>query len=142
MDATIDLPRGLAATLRALDWSMLLYWAAMALACAGILMLPANAMYEGYGLPLIDAWNWSFAPLDLAFAITGLASLKLAARGDRRWLPLVLVSLTLTFCAGLMAVSFWALQGTFDLAWWLPNLLLIACAIYWVPRLVLRSSDE
>eukprot|EP01035_Chromulina_nebulosa_P062655 gene62655-85681_t len=111
--------------LRTIDIGMLLYWGMAALACCGILHLPVSAMYDGYGTPMIDAWNWSFAPLDLSFALTGLASLALARRGDGRWRPLALVSLALTFCAGLMALSFWALRGEFALTWWLPNLLLV-----------------
>ena len=93
-------------------------------------------MYDGYGLPVIDAWNWSFAPLDLGFAITGLASLRLAGKGDGRWAALAVISLALTFCAGLMAISFWAIRGEFNAGWWIPNLLLMAVAAYWLPRLV------
>lgn len=130
------MPVGLASTLRVIDWAMILYWSVMGLACLNVFSLPASAMYDGYGQPVIDAWNWSFAPLDLGFAIAGLASLKLASKGDNRWLALALISLALTFCAGLMAVSFWAIKGEFNAAWWIPNLLLMAAPLYWLPKLV------
>lgn len=124
--------------MRLVDGAMMIYWAIAALACANVVHLPGDVMYAGYGEPVIDAWNWSFAPLDLCFSALGLASLRLARRGDPRWLPLALVSLALTFCAGLMAVSFWALRSDFTLSWWLPNLALIAVAAWWTPVLFRR----
>ncbi len=136
MVADLSMPRGLPLTLRLLDMGMLLYWGVATLGCIGLLRLPREAMYAGYGTPLVDAWNWSFAPLDLAFALTGLAAVRLARRGDPRWRPIALISLALTFCAGLMAISYWGLTGEFDLAWWLPNLALIAAALWWLPRLI------
>lgn len=130
------MPRGLRLSFALVDGLMLFYWTAAALMAAGLVRLPAEAMYAGYGTPIIDAWNWSFAPLDLAFAVAGLFSVHLANRGDPRWRGLAIVSLTLTFAAGLMAVSFWALTGDFDPAWWIPNLGLIAVALYWLPRVM------
>lgn len=136
MVADLSMPRGLPLTLRMVDLGMLLYWGIATLVCIGALSLPREAMYAGYGTPLVDAWNWSFAPLDLAFSLTGLLALRLARRSDRRWYPVALISLTLTFCAGLMAISFWGLTGDFDPAWWLPNLALVAAASWWLPRLI------
>lgn len=136
MVADLKMPRGLPLTLRIVDGSMLLYWGIAALACAGLLHLPTEAMYAGYGTPQVDAWNWSFAPLDLAFALTGLIAVRMARRGDQRWRPVALISLALTFCAGLMAVSYWALTNDFDPAWWLPNLALVGAALWWTPRLI------
>ena len=89
------MPRGLVATLRVVDGSMVLYWAVAALACARVIHLPTDFMYRGYGEPVVDAWNWSFAPLDLGFSALGLVSMRLARRGDRRWVPLALLSLAL-----------------------------------------------
>jgi hypothetical protein len=63
-------------------------------------------------------------PLDLAIGATGLTALRRAKRG-RSWRSLALVSLVLTSCSGLMAVSFWTLRADFDPAWWLPNLFLL-----------------
>ena len=140
MQRSTPMPRALVATFRIVDGSMLLYWAIAALACAGFIHLPADLMYAGYGEPVIDAWNWSFAPLDLSFSALGLASLRLARLGDRRWIPLALLSLALTFCAGLMAISFWALRSDFTLSWWVPNVALIVVAVAWTPSLLRRVA--
>ena len=131
-------PRGLRTSLALLDGGMLAYWSVATIACLGLVHLPPEAMYAGYGDPLIDAWNWSFAPLDLGFSLLGLASLALTRRDDARWRPLALLSLALAFCAGLMAISFWALRGDFNWLWWLPNLLLMAVPLIWLPRLIHR----
>ena len=130
------MPRGLRLSFAVVDGLMLFYWAASALMAVGLVRLPPSIMYAGYGTRLIDAWNWSFAPLDLLFSVTGLAAVHFANRGDPRWRPLAIVSLTLTFAAGLMAVAFWALTGDFDPAWWIPNLGLIAVALFWLPRVM------
>ena len=98
--------------------------------------MPVAAMYAGYGTPMIDAWNWSFAPLDIAFAITGLVSVRLAGAGDARWRSWAIISLVLTMCAGGMAVGFWALLGSFDLSWWVPNLILLLAPLIWLPALL------
>lgn len=129
-------PRGLRLSMIVMDGGMALYWAVAALACVGVLKLPATAMYAGYGQPMIDAWNWSFAPLDIGFSVLGLISVALVRRGDPRWLTLAIVSLALAFCAGLMAISFWSLTGDFNPGWWLPNLLLMLVPGFWLLRLV------
>lgn len=130
------MPRGLRGSFAVVDGLMLFYWAASALMAAGLVQLPAEMMYAGYGLRLVDAWNWSFLPLDLLLAVTGLAAVHLDNRGDPRWRPLAIVSLTLTFAAGLMAVAFWTLTGDFDPAWWIPNLGLMAVGLFWLPRVM------
>ena len=118
----------LATALRVADVGMLAYWTLATLACFGAVSPARSMMYGGYGTPVIDAWNWSFAPIDLMFAVTGLVSLCAAKRHDAIWRPMALVSLTLMLCAGLMAVSFWALRGEFHLTWWIPNALLVLVA--------------
>lgn len=130
------MPRGLRLGLAITDGAMLFYWAVAALVAAELVILPADMMYRGYGTPLMDAWNWSFAPIDLAFSVTGLWAVHLANRADPRWRGLAIVSLTLTACAGVMAIGFWALTHDFDLAWWLPNLMLVALPLIWLPRLI------
>jgi hypothetical protein len=130
------MPPSLRISLLAVDLSMLAYWAVSLLAVAGIIGVPASIMYEGYGTPQIDAWNWSFAPLDLLFAATGLVSVRLARSRDARWRGWAIISLSLTFCAGFLAISFWTLIQYFALSWWLPNLLLVAVALWWLPRVV------
>ena len=122
--------------LRITDIAMLAYWAVSGAAIAGLVHMPAAAMYAGYGTPMIDAWNWSFAPLDIGFAITGLVSVRLAGAGDPRWRSWAIISLVLTMCAGGMAVGFWALLGSFDLSWWIPNVILLLAPLIWLPALL------
>jgi hypothetical protein len=129
------MPRGLPTALAVTDALMLLYWAVTALAAAGLVALPPDALYKGYHEPLLVAWNWSFMPLDVAFSLTGLAAVRVA-RAGRDWRGLAIVSLTLTMCAGGMAIGFWALTGDFDPAWWIPNLVLLLGPLVWLPRLL------
>ncbi len=129
------MPRGLPTALAITDALMLLYWAVTALAAAGLVALPPDALYKGYDQPLMVAWNWSFMPLDVAFSLTGLAAVR-AARAGRAWQGLAIVSLTLTMCAGGMAIGFWTLTGDFDPGWWIPNLILLLGPLVWLPRLV------
>lgn len=129
------MPVGLVWSLRITDYAMIAYWGVSALAVLGLLRLPPSYMYAGYGQPMMGAWNWSFAPLDLAFSLIGLFSLRLADRGDSRWRGYALISMSLTFCAGLMALAFWSIIGFFDASWWIPNLLLMFVGGYWALRL-------
>ncbi len=129
------MPPGLRRALTLTDGAMLGYWAVTALAALGVVSLPPEALYKNYHDPLLVAWNWSFLPLDVAFAATGLAAVR-RARAGRAWRGLAIVSLTLTICAGGMAVTFWTLTGDFDPAWWLPNLLLLFGPLVWLPRLL------
>ena len=134
--------------LRLCDGAMLLYWTAAAIACAGLVTLPSTAMYQGYGTPRVDAWNWSFAPLDLAFAVAGLLSVRMARRGDAGWRVAAAASLLLTMCAGGMAIGYWALLRELDPIWWAANLLLLLLPLCWLPTLLqeiansLRHSTE
>ncbi|WP_222848261.1 DUF5360 family protein [Cellulosimicrobium cellulans] len=96
------------------DVGFLGYWIATA---AGFLSV-------GGGRFMSD-WNWSFLGMDLTAIGTGLLSLVLARTGHPAARTLMVISLTLTSAAGLMAVNFWILRGDFDLAWWLPNLWLL-----------------
>ncbi|MFT5161015.1 MAG: hypothetical protein ACI9ZD_002631, partial [Paracoccaceae bacterium] len=61
--------------------------------------------------------------------VTGLLArfgrLTDAVRGN-----LEIFSLSLMFCAGLMAISFWLLQLWFDPFWWRVNIWLIVLAGY------------
>lgn len=134
------MPRGLARFLRVADGGMLVYWLVMAMACLKWISLPHSAMYAGYGTPAIDAWNWSFAPLDVAFALIGLAAVRAAAAGRPDWRVLAVISLVLTMCAGGMAVSYWALAGDFTWAWWLPNCLLLGLPLLWLPGLMAQTG--
>jgi hypothetical protein len=79
-----------------------------------------------------------FLVVDLAISATGLTALRRAKRG-LNWRSLALVSLALTSCSGLMAVSFWALRADFDPAWWLPNLFLLLYPLWFLATLVRDS---
>jgi hypothetical protein len=113
-----------------IDLGFLAYW----LLIAGS-VLPAAIMFPEYDDARVQAWNWSFLPLDLAASGTGLLSLALLRRRPATGLLLMTVSLTLTFCAGLMAIGYWTLRAQFDLSWWAPNLLLMIFPVAGVLRL-------
>ncbi len=113
------LPRFLRPLFLIVDLGFIAYWA---ITLAGV--IPDEYLFKDYDNPILSAWNWSFMPLDLAISATGLGALRRARRGQS-WRSLALVSLVLTSCSGLMAVSFWTLHGDFDPARWLPNLFLL-----------------
>ncbi|MGI6187453.1 MAG: DUF5360 family protein, partial [Brevibacillus sp.] len=47
---------------------------------------------------------------------------------------LALISLVLTSCSGLQAISFWLFKGDFDPVWWIPNLYLLIYPLFFLPR--------
>lgn len=102
------------------DFGFIAYWAITALH-----LIPAPYLYQDYTNPLLVAWNWSFAPLDLAVSFTGLWSLRLWRLGDRRHHQVALLSLALTSASGFQAISFWVARCDFDPLWWTPNLFLL-----------------
>lgn len=106
---------------------MILYWLFAAMVVLGIVNVPPEYMYSDYKNPLIVSWNWSFFPLDILFAVFGLAARFGTMRPEAKGVMSV-VSLSLMFCAGLMAVSFWVINSDFDLFWWSINLWLIFLA--------------
>jgi hypothetical protein len=111
----------LTAYLLLVDLGLLIYW----VIAMGDL-LPAEWLFKGYHDPVVSAWNWSFLPLDLLASFTGLAGIWTLRRGQRRAGEcLLMVSLTLCFCAGLMALSFWTLTDDFDCIWWAFNAMLM-----------------
>lgn len=111
---------------------MLAYWALAALMAAGALPVPPEYMYSDHLNPLVVAWNWSFLPIDIAFALCGLS----ARFGNlRNAAMLEIIGLTLMLCAGLMAISFWAFLGAFDPMWWGVNLWLMGLACVGLLRL-------
>ncbi|MEU8896149.1 DUF5360 family protein [Nocardia sp. NPDC048505] len=106
------------------DGLLVLYWIAVVLDA-----IPKDAAFRDYSNPVVQAWNWSFLPLDLAAVVFGFAGLQLMRVGHRLgWLVLT-VGLTLTFCAGFMAISFWAYYGDFDPIWWSSNAVLMAVPV-------------
>lgn len=103
---------------------MLAYWFFAALVSLRIIYVPPEYMYSDYQNPLIVIWNWSFFPIDVLFATTGLVS-RFVSMSAQKAEALSVISLSLMFCAGLMAISFWMIQQSFDPFWWGVNLWLI-----------------
>jgi len=87
----------------------------------------------------VVAWNWSFLPADLAFSLTGPWSLQRERTGKADWENWAEASLTLTFRAGILAISYWTLTGDFDPSWWLPDLFLM---LWPIPFLVSLSQAD
>lgn len=50
------------------------------------------------------------------------------------------MSLVLTSCSGLQAVSFWYVRRDFDWTWWAPNLFLLLYPLFFLPGLVAEAS--
>ena len=103
---------------------MLLYWCFATLVLLDILTVDPALMYSDYKNPTIVAWNWSFFPLDILFSILGLLG-RFTSLPQRKKELLTTTSLSLMFCAGLMAISFWAIRGNYDPIWWSINLWLM-----------------
>lgn len=117
------------------DIGMLLYWSITALMALSLIALPGEWLFKDYHDPTVMAWNWSFFPLDMLLSITGLWALRLEQRSDPAWKIWAAISLTLTLCAGLMAISYWMIVQDFDAAWWIPNLFLMLWPIPFLVRL-------
>ncbi len=107
---------------------MLLYWLLAGAMALDLIYIDPSLMYSDYQNPLVVAWNWSFFPIDLAFAVIGLSARFSSFSGQFR-LKLQLIASTLMFCAGLMAVSFWTLTGDFNATWWGMNIWLIVLGL-------------
>jgi len=117
--------RSLKFLMLATDSGLLVYWGMSVLVATRLLNIPSDWLFGHYDDPAVQAWNWSFLPLDVALSVAGLASVRLAARNATNWRTLATFSLALTVAAGLMAISFWAVRGEFDLVWWSFNLYLM-----------------
>ena len=103
---------------------MLLYWLFAGTVALGVLNVSPEYMYSDYKNPVVVSWNWSFFPLDILFALLGLCARFGNFNSTRKEL-LSNVSLSLMFCAGLMAVSFWVINGDYEVFWWSINLWLL-----------------
>jgi hypothetical protein len=113
------------------DVGFVLYWIV-----SGFKLIPEMYLFKDYSNPLTVAWNWSFFPLDILISITGFSSLYLNKVGNILWKQIALVSLVLTFCSGLQAISFWWIRLDFDISWWLPNLYLLIYPLIFIPYLL------
>lgn len=109
------------------DAGLVVYW-----------VLTAVGIVSVGGGHMLSAWNWSFLPLDSLAAVLGL-TWSLVPRGSRWSTPLLAAALALTHAAGLMAISFLALWGTWAAAWWIVNLWLTLMPVVVVLTALHRS---
>jgi hypothetical protein len=129
------MPRSLAIAISVTDVAFILYWCLAAFTQFGVLDIPQGWMYANYLRADVIAWNWSFFPMDIAFSVFGLRAVAASRRGDPRWRPFAIVSLTLTMAAGGMAVSYWALLREFDPLWFISNLVLVIWPLFYMSAL-------
>lgn len=130
------MPKGLRTALLLTDLGFIAYWSLTSLVAVGLLEVPPEYLFSDYHNPLVVAWNWSFAPLDIILSLAGLNAVRLERSGRPEWRGWAIVSLSLTFCAGLMAISFWAIRGDFDVTWWAINLALMIWPWLYFPTLI------
>lgn len=104
-------------------------------------IIPNEYLFKDYENPILSAWNWSFFPLDILISITGFASLFLYKKNNPNWSKIALISLVLTSCSGLQAISFWILRSDFDLSWWLPNLYLLIYPLFFIPSVIKENQN-
>lgn len=128
------MPPSLRRLLMITDLFFIAYWSMTLLQAAGIIHIDPSLLYSDYDNPDVTAWNWSFFPLDVILSVIGLASVRMARNADPRWQGAAIISLTLTVCAGLMAIAFWAFKGDFDPLWWAVNLFFLIWPLPWLWR--------
>ncbi|MFC4402200.1 YvaD family protein [Gracilibacillus xinjiangensis] len=104
--------------------------------------IPKSWAFKDYDNEMIIAWNWSFFPLDIFISVTGLFSLYLYKRNKESWKSLALISLVLTFCSGLQAISFWAFSRDFDIMWWSVNLYLLIYPLFFIHKFILKKEKQ
>lgn len=119
------------------DIGFILYWTITLFQ-----VIPDEFLFKDYKNPILISWNWSFLPIDLLVSFTGLSGLYLYKKRHRAWKVLSLLSLTLTFCSGLMAISFWALRKDFDLSWWGANMYLMIYPMFFLKGLVKDLTEK
>lgn len=134
------MPSGLRTALLLTDLGFIAYWSLTALVAVGLLSVPPEYLFSDYHNPLVVAWNWSFAPLDIILSLAGLNAVRLHRANNPSWQGWAIFSLALTFCAGLMAISFWAIRGDFDVTWWIINLALMIWPWIYLPSLIAVKS--
>ena len=121
------------------EGGMILYWIFASLVALDVILVSPETMYSDYENPTVVAWNWSFFPLDVTFSVAGLYGRYGKVSGSRQAV-LSTFSLSLMFCAGLMAISFWIVVGSFDPFWWGVNLWLMLLASWVLSRTYLTKK--
>lgn len=123
------------------DIGMLLYWGITAAMAVNLINIPGELLFKDYHDPRVMAWNWSFLPLDLLLSATGLAALRMEKANHANWKIMAAISLSLTVCAGLMAIAYWLIVRDFDPSWWIPNLFLVLWPLPFLYSLAHRTDD-
>lgn len=118
------------------DVGFIAYWLITALH-----IIPDEYLYNDYTNEILVHWNWSFFPLDMLISATGLTSVYLYRKEKKAWKGVALISLVLTTCSGLQAISFWIYHHDYNLTWWLPNLFLLIYPFYFIYA-ILNSGYE
>ena len=98
------------------EGGMLFYWCFATLVVLDLIYVEPEMMYSDYKNPLIVSWNWSFFPLDMLFAIVGLLG-RFSTLQPKKKETLSVVSLSLMFCAGLIAVPFGQYEEAMIFLW-------------------------
>lgn len=101
-----------------------------------------DSLFSDYANKDIASWNWSFLPLNFASVFFGFLSFTNIYHAAKASKCVGLVSMVLTFSSGLMAISFWVINGNNNLLFWLPNLYLIAWPIMFIPTLICEISSQ
>jgi hypothetical protein len=122
----------------ATEIGMLAYWILATALVLELIAIDPALMYSNYENPLVVAWNWSFFPIDVAFAVIGLTARFGTLSGPLRF-KLEITAAVLMFCAGLMAVSYWSITGEFSTTWWALNIWLV---IIGLSNLVLAKPTQ
>jgi len=123
-------PKGLFAIFFVVDIAFILYWT-----ITYFHLLPPALLYRDYTNPILVDWNWSFFPIDMLISASGLLSIQLYRSKSKKWVLFALVSLLLTLCSGLMAISFWIFHKDFDWGWWIPNLFLLFYPVFYLNKM-------
>lgn len=120
---------------------MIAYWCFAVLVALALVQVNPELMYSDYNNPTIASWNWSFLPIDILFAVLGLTA-RFGKIDQGRKTVLSVCSLSLMFCAGLMAISFWVIETWFDPFWWGINLWLIILSSWVLTSRYLLKPDS
>ena len=117
-----------------IDVGFIVYWSLIVFRA-----LPPEVMFEGYELREVQAWNWSFFPLDILAAITGIIGQTTKRLNSSVFL---IISLVLTSVAGGMALAYWVVLGYFDILWWLPNLVLLLFPLWPLHQFAVKNPKR
>ncbi|MBD1556360.1 YvaD family protein [Vibrio sp. S9_S30] len=126
------------------ELGMAAYWILAILDTTNTISIPPEYMYSDHKNKIVVAWNWSFFPMDIMFVVLGLVS-RFSGISQVNKNFLSIFSLSLMFCAGIMAISYWTIMREFDVFWWGVNLWLLGLSSWCLLTQFIkakRCSDE